>query len=516
MSHGIRKIAQNIFSGLDKKLFFCVAGLAAFIFIESIFSPLKAVVAGGFFFLLFCSWHRPLWVIIVLAALLPFEPFLLKWIADDVYVIARYASEVAIYIVVGTALVKKMLSGKKMHLGAVALPLAGFATAALVSTIVNHTNFVVDIMGLRQLFRFILLYCAILLIWPSERWVKKLILVMFGIAVLESGIAFLQSGAGGSLDVFLLPAERRVVESIQLTAGTTLFWQEGQRVFATLGRYDQLGTFLCFFILLAIGLCYEIGQKALVRKLLAGSAIAAFALLLTYSRASWFGFLIGFFLIAIALKKDMRIAAGFLAAILIGFGMYATLGIMQQYRIDIADQTVFERFFEAFSPERIKGEYYALGRMYFMAKTPSAVAVHAPLIGVGPGRFGGGVATALHETSGYTVLNVPYGINGTEGYIDNNWLSILGETGYIGFAFYISLFVMLFRCALRVWRKGSTPMMRGLALGYCGALAAFAFQGLFATYFEVRTIAPYIWLFGGIIVATENGVRSHFLQENGT
>lgn len=503
MSLGTFAHAKKQFLESDKIFGACIIGLVVFIAIEMALSPMKALLLIGAFVLFACSWNRPLWVISSFAFLLPLEPFLLKWVADDIYVVARYASEVAIYAVVGATLIKKLLTGEKIYLGVLYLPFVGFFAIAILSTFANQNDFFISLMGLRQLFRFILLYIAIVLIRPSKEWTAKLLILLFGLTVFEGVLGLFQALAAGSFDGFLLPNEMRFFETIQLTQGTALFWQEGQRIFATLGRYDQLGTFLCFFILLAVGILYEHIQVRWKKGLMLTLVIGSLALLLTYSRASWFGMMAGIALISIAIKKDMRVAAGFAAAILLGIGIYATLGIIQQYRIDVADQTVAERFFEAFSPERIKGEYYALGRIYFLIKTPLAVLAHAPLVGVGPGRFGGGVATALHETSGYTVLNVPYGIRATEGYVDNNWLSLLGETGIVGLAFYIAMFVVLFRLALRVYRRSTMPMMRGLALGYCGALIAFAFQGLFATYFEVRTIAPYVWMFGGILAVEE-------------
>ena len=496
-------LTKKMFLGFTKKSWLLIIGLIVFACAEILLSPLKALLCVGFLVLLFCSWYRPHWVLLALAVVLPFEPFALKWVSDDIYVFARYASEVMIYMVFISALLKKCFHGERIQWGSLAIPCIGFLVIASLSTFVNHNSFLVDVMGLRQLMRFLLVYGAIILIRPDQRWVSRLMIALFGILFFESSVGILQALTQGGLDWFLIPTERKYFDAIQLTQGTNVFWQEGQRVFATLGRYDQLGTFLCFFILLGIGTVYE--QMSQKWKQFMGLMIATgcIALILTYSRASWFGLLIGIAVSALLIKKDKRVAVGYVAAVLVAVGIYATLGIAQQYRIDVADQTVVERLYEAFSPERLKGEYYALGRMYFLIKTPVAVLAHAPLVGVGPGAFGGGVATALHATEGYTALNLPYGINGMEGYVDNNWLSILGETGYVGLILYIAMMVVLFRSALRVYHKSSTPLMRGLALGYCGALTAFAFQGLFATYFEVRTIAPYIWLFGGILAVEE-------------
>ena len=43
--------------------------------------------------ILVLSFLRPTWALFALLLYLPFEPFLLKWVPDDLYVYARYASE---------------------------------------------------------------------------------------------------------------------------------------------------------------------------------------------------------------------------------------------------------------------------------------------------------------------------------------------------------------------------------------------------------------------------------------
>ena len=111
MSFGAITHTKNEFLGLDKeavqRFTLCVLGIGVFVAAQLLFSPLKSLLLVGFFLLLACSWQRPLWVVVALAFLLPFEPFLLKLIPDDIYVAARYASEVAIYAVCSAVVLKK-------------------------------------------------------------------------------------------------------------------------------------------------------------------------------------------------------------------------------------------------------------------------------------------------------------------------------------------------------------------------------------------------------------------------
>src|SRR5690606_24663622 len=96
---------------------------------------------------------------------------------------------------------------------------------------------------------------------PEESYIRKLTGGMFLVVAFQGLLGLAQAFVGAPLDEFLIPSERKFYESIQLTSGTNQFWSPGTRVFATLGRYDQLGTFLCFFMLMAVGLWYYRGRR---------------------------------------------------------------------------------------------------------------------------------------------------------------------------------------------------------------------------------------------------------------
>jgi len=374
-----------------------------------------------------------------------------------------------------------------------------FLVVAVTSLVLNTVPLVNGLLGLRQIIRFILMFFAVTYLNPSGSQIRLYLKVMFGVVIFEGVLGLIQSFVGGPLDELLIPSEQRFYESIQLTSGTPQFWSPGTRVFATMGRYDQLGTFLSLFFLTGIGLLYKLKDSVEKKRIMIAIGLAMPALVLTLSRASWFGFALGVFVISVVLMRDTRVRFAFMAFIIAVASYAAFSGLAVRYIIDYPDQTVVERFFEAFSYERWRGEYYGYGRLYWMVQTVTVVVPSAPLFGVGPGQYGGGAAAALSNVRAYQELNLPFGVYGSEGYIDNNWFSLWGETGTLGFAFYLWMFVALGLMALHVFRKAKKPLSQGLALGLIGVLWAVALQAMLGTYLEVRTLALYLWILAALV-----------------
>lgn len=464
------------------------------------FSPWKVLAGIIAVILAIFVYIRPNWVVLFLAAYIPFEPFLLKFVPDELYVFARFFSEVLIYVLLAAVYLKRWIDGEKRDATPLDLPFILFFLTAVASGIANFLEPTVMVLGLRQVIRFMLLFFAVVAMRPSREMVKTVLIVMFGVVLFQSALGMTQALTGGAIDPFLLPSERRVYESVQLGGGTEQFWEPGQRVFGTLGRYDQLGTFLTFFLLIGIGLAYEVGKGRFHKYAFLLFGFGSIALTLTYSRASWFGFLGGLFVIAVLLKRDKKIFWAFAGTLILIASYLLYSGVVVKYLVDTPRQTVVERFFEAFSYERWRGEYYGYGRLYWFVQTPITVVPSSPIFGHGPGTYGSGASAFLGNTDVYDELGLPYGVYGSEGYIDNNWFAIWGEFGTLGLALYVWIFVILYGLARKVHARSKDPMTRGIALGFVGALLAFAFQAMLGTYLEVRTIALYFWMFAAILV----------------
>ncbi len=467
-------------------------------------SPALALGIIGFLVVVFAAWWRPHAIIWLLLAYLPFEPFLLKWIPDAFYVLARYASEGIIYIVAGTVLLHAWMHRTPWRSTPADVPFFFFLIALAASVVTNVAEPTVALLGVRQILRFILLYFVMVYIAPTKAWIRRMMITMAMVVLCQSSIALLQAATGGELDSFLLPSERRTLGNIQLTLGTEQFWDPGQRVFATMGRYDQLGTFLAAACIMLLAFFYERRLRG-VSWYTAGVivALALPALVLTYSRSSWFGWILGSLAVALLVFRDRRvaIAASCAPIVLLAYVGFSQLAVTQL--VDTPRQSIAERFFEAFSYERWRGEYLGYGRLYWIVETVAVVVPSSPLFGVGPGYYGGGVAAALQNTKAYDALGLPFGVYGSLGFIDNNWMSLWGELGTVGLGAYLWFYGVIVMQCLRVAREHPDADTRALAAGTFGILLAFALNASLATFFEVRTLAPYVWIFAGIVAARD-------------
>ncbi|MBT4857110.1 hypothetical protein HON52_02885 [Candidatus Uhrbacteria bacterium] len=497
---GIREIyrSSDEYAGIASIALFTVSIGVLLIMIYSSASLVLGALAG--LLVLVLAFLRPTWALALLLFYLPFEPFILKWVPDDLYVYARYVSEGIIYLLVASTVWKRFTGQIKRETTPIDISFVILIVVALASALINFIPVTDMLLGIRQIIRFILLFFVTVHLAPSTQWVKKVLMGLFLILAVQIALGYGQAIFGERLDTFLLPTESRSFGDIQLTSGTVQFWDYGQRIFGTMGRYDRLGTFMAFMLLIGLSMLYEKKLRKRYSWLGWGLLIALPALAFTYSRSSWFGFVLGALFIAIWAKRDQRVRWGVGIAIG-GLLIYLAIsGLVVDTLLEVPDQNLTERFFEAFSYERWRSEYYGLGRVYWVIETIGSVIPASPVFGHGPGMFGGGAAAALSNTHVYEMLGLPFGVYGTQGYIDNNWLSLWGEIGTLGLGIYIWMYVTLFLTCVRVWRKSKDPMTRALALGVAAAMIAIVLNAFLATFLEVRTLASYLWVMGGVVV----------------
>lgn len=483
----------------------------AFGLIGSVFLSPAKVLAGfiGLFVIIF-SFFRPRMILAGLLFYLPFESFILKWLEDDIYIYARFFSEIVIYILCAVVLWRLLSGAIKWKSSLLDLPIAIFFIAIGISSLVNLQDPMITILGIRQIIRFILLYFVTVQLAPSRDWMKMVFKGMMAIVAVQVVLGFGQFFFGQTLDPFLLPDERRTLGEIEITAGTDYFWSPGERVFGTLGRYDRLGVFMAFFLIILTALIYEKRKDLRVVEL--GLLFLAFAvpvLALTYSRSSWFGFLLGILALAVLLYKDRRLPA-MLMFVAVAFAAYAGFsGLVVSDLIDVPGQGLIERFYEAFSIERWTGEYFGLGRLYWIVQTVITVVPAALLFGHGPASYGGGAAAALQNTRVYDELALPFGVYGTEGMIDNNWMSLWGELGTLGLVIYLWVYLGLMIYFYRQFFRTESSFVRIACAGALGVFTAVALNAFLATFFEIRTLGPYLWVLAGLVVTLVESEKSY-------
>lgn len=491
--------------------------LAVFLFIQTIFSPTVALASLLSVLIIVVTFAHPEVTLAGLALYLPFESFILKFIPGNVYVFARFFSEGLIYLIVLVVLYR-LASGKlTLRSTALDLPFVLFILSLIAAAVVHLVPATVTILGLRQILRFILIFFLVVHLQPHKLFIQKLTIALFLVFLFQSALGIAQFLIGEPLDQLLITSEARTLGDITLTAGVEQFWEPGSRVFATLGRYDRLGNFLYVFLLLASGFLFTVADRSRkMRPLLWWMfALGIPALVLTYSRSSWFAFLIGFLFIGLIIKRDKKVIAGLLVSIFLILSYLAASGLTVGLLAEAPGQTFSERFFEAFSYSRWRGEYYGLGRTFWFVHTPLVVVAASPIIGWGAGQFGAGAAAALHNTVVYEKLGLPFGVFGTEGFIDNNWFSLWAEAGTLGLFFYVWMFLALFVIAMRTYRHSEDTYTKGLAIGFAAVTIAIAFNAFTSTLFEIRTLAFYMWLYGGFVyvLGSHNETRSRIQSE---
>ncbi len=432
----------------------------------------------------------------------PLETLVLRYIPIDYYALGKYFPELVLY---STALISwgryVRRTGRIFPRTPLNKWMALYFIIAAVSLIANQYSAFTWLLGVRQLTRFALVFLVIILEdYPTET-IKKFVWLGGTIAVLEALLAIVQYFSRGALDPYLFFSDTVSLDGIQLE-GLNQFWAPGQRVFATLGRYDRLGSFLVVIILFYYPWLYRARteDEAVWSKVIMGVLLVA--LLFTYSRASWLGCLAGILFMAHYIVRDKKLVKMLLTAIVAGGVVLLGVVLTNSYGggvLDKQSQTVSERLVEAVSWYSWKQNYQGYGRIFFLINTPRVVVRAAPLVGVGPGNYGGGVAAALVNTTAYDKLHLPFGIQNVAGQIDSNWMSIWGEVGTLGLIAWVGLFVEISRGAWFMADKGKTVFQTTFAQGLTGACIAIMVFGIFGPYFEMRTLMMYFWLAVGVV-----------------
>jgi O-antigen ligase len=224
------------------------------------------------------------------------------------------------------------------------------------------------------------------------------------------------------------------------------------------------------------------------RWLIAGAALAlTLALLLTYSRGSWLGVVIGFGLVALVI--DRRAFIAFAAILLLA---YATAVVMPKGLVagGIAGYDPF-----ATTVNRI--ENIPAGRdlrINFIVNALPIVEEH-PLLGVGPGRFGGAAASIfgspIHEAYGIDALLT------NQRTVDNFWLHLGVEGGALGTAAFLALLGTAVYAPIRALR-GAAGSRFSVPAGVVSAAAVLCVAVVTTMLLEGNTAAFLFWFMLGL------------------
>lgn len=455
------------------------------------------------------SLRKSEYILYFLMVWFPLESVVLKYTPLEYYSLVKYVPEVVLYgFFVASFFSYFKKTGKLIPKNPLGKWLFAFLAVALVSLLLNVYSVTIWALGIRQVLRFALVYFVILFLQYDKDVIKRLLLTGGAVMLFESVLAIVQYLSHGAMDRYLFSDDVISVGGNALVGGAEQFWEKGTRVFATLGRYDRLGSLLAVGIVALFPFCLKSGKED--RRFWYVFCVIGLALILTRSRASWIAAVIGIVTIGVGILHERKVQwalgiAGFLVMAYLGlFTLYGGGGVQV---VDKPTQTLAERLLEAVSFRSWKESYEGYGRIFFIINTPRHVIVSSPFFGVGPGNFGGGVAASLLNTKVYDKLKLPFGIENQYGQIDNSWLSLWGEMGTLGLLVWIGFFVSLWNMAKFVYLKG-TGDEKLLALGLLGIIPGIMAMGFFGPYFEFRSLMCYFWIISGVVALSWNNHKT--------
>lgn len=291
-----------------------------------------------------------------------------------------------------------------------------------------------------------------------------------------------------------------VVAALQALLSPNLFG-----LYALQGRFGEIYRLASFFgdpnvfgALLSAALPFTLfairGQRSWIGTSLAvlASALLMLALLHSFSRGGWLGAAVGFGIIGLLVDRRSLLVGAAIAA-----AMFVVVSVMpRDLLVGNADQ--------APRPNIVDSTAGRVGtvnegrdlRTLFLRNAAPIIREH-PLVGVGPGRYGGAVAdlfgTDVYAQYGTDALFT----NPKQRTVDNFWLHLLVESGIIGFAAFAGAVGVALLEILRGLRRAAWQR-RVLLAGIAAASLALVTNSVTTMLLESNSVAFIFWLMLGI------------------
>lgn len=250
------------------------------------------------------------------------------------------------------------------------------------------------------------------------------------------------------------------------------------RVFSIFGSPNIMADYMVMFAPMAAGLAYYL--KKTWQKILAWfcTFLMCFSCLFTMSRAGWMAMAIA--VVVFCLVVDKRL-----------FGLIAVAGVGACFLPFVASRIGY-LFTEQFAESTVRGG--RSGRWHYGLNylTESG----HPWLGLGLGMFGGAIAVQNKIIDQWDYF-----------YMDNYYLKIMVEMGYLGFAAFLILLVFLTvtacRCIFRskeIAKPQSSNSMKPLAAGMFAGICGVLMHCYFENIFEEPYMMAYFWILAAMIV----------------
>jgi len=252
----------------------------------------------------------------------------------------------------------------------------------------------------------------------------------------------------------------------------------GERVTAPFegktGEPNTLGGYLLFMIALAGGIFLTTGSSKERFRWGIFALVLIVPFLYTLSRTSWLAALPA--AIVFLILSDKRIPVLFLLIFLV-------VGL-----VIFAPSKVRERIDYTFNQPPARGQIQVGG---VKLDTSASARIRS-------WRFGLNGWTK-HPLFGYGVTGFAF--------MDAQYIRTLVETGLVGFFIFLYLLFRIYREAIKVYRKLSSPFYRGIVMGYIAGFVGLIFHGIGANTFIIIRIMEPFWLFTAIVIMLPDLLR---------
>ena len=380
-----------------------------------------------------------------------------EWLVTRLPSSTKYLGDVALVLLLVLTIVRLQQAGWPLRRSPADFPMMLLLAAAALSTVWNAVPLSIAAFGTRAYVEYYALYLVLVYLPWGDRERRAYILWFLAL-----GIAIALFGDVQKFLHFATP--RQWLSSIE---------QATTRAFGTMGNPNTFGAFLVVLLSMLSALLVLPTRGALRVLALVGLAVALPALVFTLSREALLAAVAS--ILVVGLAADRR-----LLLILI-------LGLVA---LPVVDPHIVSRFATVLSGNYI-GASSTYGRLLFMQRGIEAFLAQ-PLLGWGPGQFGGSVAH-LFGSPAYLFVHL-----GERPIIDSQHIQTLVELGAVGYIAYLWLGWAAVRTGFRLFRHDADPFWRAVGLGLAAATVGLYVQSFFASLLETHQVIIAFWLLFGM------------------
>ncbi|MBE7514197.1 MAG: O-antigen ligase family protein [Anaerolineales bacterium] len=249
------------------------------------------------------------------------------------------------------------------------------------------------------------------------------------------------------------------------------------RAFGTFGQPNPFGAFMGLTLPLALGMSYGLAAAAWRKRnarfaawaalTLAAAAFIGGGLIVSWSRGAWLGFASAILMLLLCAPRKRWMGVLLLVFVIGGVALSVVSGLAPASLVArITDFAQDLTGIEDVRGRAINDDNYAVIERLAHWQAALGMANDHPLVGVG---FGGYEAAY----PAYALMNWSMAL----GHAHNYYLNVLAETGIVGLAAYVGMWLAYLMLTLRALRLADPE--RGIALGLLGVWVHLAVHSLF-------------------------------------